>query len=676
MRPGAEPIKALVEAFLDAWQVGSTDPEWVKQQNGWIELFGDNRTTLRDLLDATERRYKELGQPKPSAFFLYLDQGEELYVRAEERQRRRFSEVLAQGVGDSRLYALMSLRAEFFGELQKDRPLYKAHRQINVPPLGEAELLAVVTQPAEFLSARFETGDLAADIANRTAEESTRDAGALPLLSYLLDDMWRRMIERGDGVLRLSAQSIDLGRVLVERANSFISDRPNSESALRRIFTLMLATVREDGEPTRRRAPRSEFTDGEWQLISELADHPNRLLVTATPEGGETYAEVAHEAIFRRWDKLKQWIAAEREFLAWKTGLEAARKGWQNAPERSKTDALLMGFALTQALRKSATRRDDIPSTDLGFIELSHKTARRRKLRLQALIGGLAIAVAAILAAWRYEQSLKEGLYWFTNVRGYVLTAEAERSLKSGAPPFRECTGCPEMLVIKAGEFTMGSPKDEKGRREDEGPQRKVVFPDRFAVAKFELTFDEWDECVAYGDCETHIKASGWGRGRQPAINVSWDDAKTYVAWLSRITGKRYRLLSEAEWEYAARAETQTAYPWGNEIGKGNANCDGCGSQWDDKQPAPVGSFPANAFGLYDMNGNVFQWVEDCVHETYDGAPTDGSAWTTGDCDPRVMRGGSYGSNPEDLRSANRSLTGNDRYNNVGFRVGRTLLPP
>jgi hypothetical protein len=176
MRPGAEPIKALVEAFLDAWQVGSIDPERVKQQNGWIELFGDSRITLRDLLDATERRYKELGQPKPSAFFLYLDQGEELYVRAEEHQRRRFSEVLAQGVGDPRLYALMSLRADFFGELQKDTPLYKAHRQINVPPLGEAELPEVVTQPARLLSARFETDHLAADIANRAAEESTREA--------------------------------------------------------------------------------------------------------------------------------------------------------------------------------------------------------------------------------------------------------------------------------------------------------------------------------------------------------------------------------------------------------------------------------------------------------------------------------------------------------------------
>src|SRR5262249_23721777 len=138
------------------------------------------------------------------------------------------------------------------------------------------------------------------------------------------------MVDKGEGVLRLPAQSIDLGRVLVDRANEFISDHPGSEEKLRRIFTLKLATVREDGEPTKRQAPRLEFTEEEWWLVTELANDPNRLLVTATPEGREPYAEVAHEAIFRHWEKLKGWIAAEREFLAWKTGLEATRRAWEN----------------------------------------------------------------------------------------------------------------------------------------------------------------------------------------------------------------------------------------------------------------------------------------------------------------------------------------------------------
>jgi formylglycine-generating enzyme required for sulfatase activity len=166
-------------------------------------------------------------------------------------------------------------------------------------------------------------------------------------------------------------------------------------------------------------------------------------------------------------------------------------------------------------------------------------------------------------------------------------------------------------------------------------------------------------------------------RDTKPVINVDWDDAQTYVAWLSKMTGQPYRLLTEAEWEYAARAGTTTAYYWGDDTGKGNANCDGCGSQWDAKQTSPVGSFAANQFGLYDMAGNVLQWVQDCYRGNYDGAPTDGSAWTSGACGNRVIRGGSwiYVSRPP--RSAGRGgLAAEYRGGNLGFRVGRTLVTP
>ena len=387
LKPGTEPLKALVESFLDTWQLGATDPERVKQQNGWIALLRDGKATLRDLLDATERRYKELDRTKPPAFFLYVDQGEELYVRAEEHQRRRFSEVIAQGVADPRLSMLMSMRADFLGELQKDEPLYKVRLQIDVPPLREAALREVVSRPANLLSARFETAGLVDIITRRTAEDSVKDVGALPLLSYSLDDMWTQMAKRGDGVLRLPAQSFELGGVLVDRADAFLANHPKSQDELRRIFSLKLATVREGEEPTRRRAARSEFTNEEWRLVSELADHPNRLLVTATPEDGETYAEVAHEAIFRRWNKLRNWIAAEREFLAWKTGLEAARRAWQETLDSSKNDALLMGAALTQAQSWFAKRRDDLPVIDQAFIDQSSRRERRARSQARRVPG-------------------------------------------------------------------------------------------------------------------------------------------------------------------------------------------------------------------------------------------------------------------------------------------------
>jgi hypothetical protein len=336
---------ALVEPFIRLWAFDPTDPRRDTRLNEWIESLIEERSTLRGLLDATEERFQEKARSKLPALVLYIDQGEELYVRAEPRQRRCFSRILVEGLADPRLRLLMSLRADFFGDLQTDEPLYSVHRLISVPPLREAQLREVVGNPAALLGARFENEHLAADIARRAAEESSKDTGALPLLSYLLDDMWKSNDPKWDGVLRLPAPAIELGRVLVDRANAFIVEHPGAEEKLRRIFTLMLATVREDGEPTRRRAFRSQFSEEEWRLVTELADHPNRLLVTATTDTGETHAEVAHEAIFRRWHKLREWIAAEREFLVWRSGLETARRTWQATPDHSKNDALLMGLA-------------------------------------------------------------------------------------------------------------------------------------------------------------------------------------------------------------------------------------------------------------------------------------------------------------------------------------------
>jgi formylglycine-generating enzyme required for sulfatase activity len=304
---------------------------------------------------------------------------------------------------------------------------------------------------------------------------------------------------------------------------------------------------------------------------------------------------------------------------------------------------------------------------------------RRRARRVQMLVYGLLVGVVG-LVGWMNGRYLTEQWRWFSyvlaQVRPHVLDAAAERALKPG-DWFKECAeDCPEMVVIPAGEFTMGSPASEQGRENDEEPQHRVVFAKPLAVARFEVTFDDWDACVAHGDC-ARVTDAGYGRGRQPVINVTWYDARQYAAWLSRMTGKPYRLLSEAEFEYAARAGTLTAYPWGDEIGKNNANCAGCGSKWDNKQPAPVGSFAANRFGLYDMHGNVMQWVEDCPHRDYEGAPQDGSAWIEGaDCSLRVIRGGAYSSNPQSLRSAFRYAfsTAKNRYF-LGFRVGRTLTP-
>ncbi len=249
---------------------------------------------------------------------------------------------------------------------------------------------------------------------------------------------------------------------------------------------------------------------------------------------------------------------------------------------------------------------------------------------------------------------------------------------------FRDCAGCPEMVVVPAGTFNMGSNAAEESRDDDEGPVHQVTVSVPFAVGKYEVTFSEWDVCAAAGGCGGYRPDDGgWGRGNRPVINVSWEDAKEFVRWLSSETGKQYRLLSEFEWEYAARAGTTGPFHFGSTISTDQANYYGYSTYGNGREgvyrqkTVPVGSFPSNKFGLHDMHGNVWEWVEDCWHNDYSGAPTDGSAWTSGgDCDVRVLRGGSWNSIPGFLRSAITYWDGaGNRYDIFGFRVARTLTP-
>jgi len=249
---------------------------------------------------------------------------------------------------------------------------------------------------------------------------------------------------------------------------------------------------------------------------------------------------------------------------------------------------------------------------------------------------------------------------------------------------FRDCVECPEMVMIPAGSFIMGSPVSEQARLDNEEPRRMVIIARPFAVGSFEVTFAEWDACVVAGDCLHRPDDAGWGRGRRPVINVSWNDVtNAYLPWLLRKTGKAYRLLTEAEWEYAARAGTTKPFSTGRTITPEQANFNGFfvygGSARGVYRSTTleVGSFAPNAFGLHDMHGNVWEWVEDCYVANYTGAPLDGSAATARDCAYRVLRGGSWNSEPTLLRSANRIRSRPDGriLQNDGFRVGRTLGP-
>jgi formylglycine-generating enzyme required for sulfatase activity len=230
------------------------------------------------------------------------------------------------------------------------------------------------------------------------------------------------------------------------------------------------------------------------------------------------------------------------------------------------------------------------------------------------LVGALAAALILGVVSWKYQRTVQNEFYRVTTVT--ALGAERERSLKPHET-FQECSDCPKMIVVPAGAFKMGSPDSDHVK--GESPQHDVTIAQQLAVGIYEVTFREWDACATHGDCNPNIRAGGWGRLNQPAINVSWNDAQTYVAWLSRITGKTYRLLTEAQWEYAARATKPTYYSFGND--------DGMLEQYawysanSQAQTHEVGQKKPNLFGLYDMHGNVSEWVEDCHRDGYQGAP-------------------------------------------------------
>jgi formylglycine-generating enzyme required for sulfatase activity len=263
-----------------------------------------------------------------------------------------------------------------------------------------------------------------------------------------------------------------------------------------------------------------------------------------------------------------------------------------------------------------------------------------------------------------------------------ALTLDRERAL-SPKDTFRECDKCPDMVVIPAGLLFMGSPDSEILRFSDEGPPHTVTFEKPFAVGEYPVTFDEWDACVADGGCQGYKPFDeGWGRGRHPVINVSWNDASDYVDWLSAKTGMAYRLLSEAEREYVTRAGNRTPFWWGGTISPEQANYDGnyaygTGPKGEYRQRTlPVGSFDANPWGVYGVHGNVWEWTQDCWHVNYSGAPTDGSAWTDGNCNIRILRGGAWADSPRMLRAAKRFWHAIEyRDSTIGFRVARTLAP-
>lgn len=250
-----------------------------------------------------------------------------------------------------------------------------------------------------------------------------------------------------------------------------------------------------------------------------------------------------------------------------------------------------------------------------------------------------------------------------------VLTPAEVKTLKPGQG-FRDCPECPEVMIVPPGIFIMGTNQGAK----QEGPAVPVRVRAPFAIGKYETTFDQWAACVKDLGCAVEPDDHRWGKGRRPVMNVDWETAQQYTKWLTRKTGQTYRLPSEAEWEYAAKGGKTTEYPWGNDVGQNKANCRQCGTPWSGKGTAPVGAFEPNPFGLYDMNGNVWEWTLDCWNENHEGRPKDTAPRLEGDCALRAMRSGSWYYFSRLSRSVYRFKNRADvKSYNIGFRVVREL---
>lgn len=448
--------------------------------------------------------------------------------------------------------------------------------------------------------------------------------------------------------------------------------------------------VREELAEIRRKAEQ------QLQRRKEASENQKRIRDEERRKKAEAEARAHAEAErHRQEDESKQRAAEEKAFAAAKRAetVSAVDKFLSDFPESSLAEdarALRVKRVAREQVQRSRTGGDETaglaaapdaqPNHDSaagarGGFRLLQPERRWRLLPIVLLIAG-ALGIAG-LSAWLMMPS-SSGPVSLT--AGTPLSLQQEQALRP-KDSFKECVNCPEMIVVPAGHFTLGSPDNEPGRDPDE-TQVQVAIAQPFAVGKYAVTFDEWDACVADQGCNRYEPSDeGWGRGQRPVINVSWHDAHAYLEWLSRKTGKFYRLLSEAEREYVTRAGTTTPFWWGSSITPAQANYNvsylypGGGSVGTyHAQTVPVGSFAINPWGLYQVHGNVWEWSDDCWNVSNTGNPGDGTARETGNCNRHVVRGGSWYNSPVYLRSAGRgSYPNNNRTNGFGFRVARAL---
>lgn len=661
---------------------------------------------LRELRQVAARRALLSVPPFPLPV-ICLDQGEELFgSEAVEESERLLWLARAASEADEALI-LATIRSDAYSRMQNSKAFAGIDQvPLSLGPVPQGEIARIIREPAEILHRKVgpDAPVFDAPLVEKLQTEVESEADALPLLAFVLQRLMRE--HAGESVIGLSQlhQSGGLAEAIESEADAAFRDAGYAGSvdrreALRELFVPQLVRINRDSKAAQRHVASQTDLPAELLPLARALTQRRLLVVRATMPVGDgaiggatdvdsaangsdrapgTTIEVAHEALLRRWTVLAEILGEDRDALLLLDGVLLAAADWAKAEDLRKPDFLAhRGSRLTDSqalgLRGPNWAREIAPAQSyLAACQARENAERRSKRRSRMIVGVLsAVIVTGGLAALNLDR-LRLASYWFLNVRTYVKSTAHERTLLEKRTPFTECRDCPEMIFVSNGVFRRGGPLRGSPDPDRESPLTNVEIRRSFAVSVTEVTFSQWDVCADQGACRSNVSAGEWGRGNQPVIRVSWADAQDYAKWISNLTGKRYRLLSEAEWEYAARGGQTTSYSF-QDINidqyawhAGNSN----------SKPHEVGTLKPNPYELKDMHGNVAEWVEDCFHENYRDAPLTELAWTTGlYCNRRVVRGGNWLSDVKALRSASRDWhpVNDDSSDQIGFRIAREI---
>ena len=669
MMPGSNPIEMLASVLAHT-------------ETGLVEVKRNMLAWVNELEQGDERAFafavRECLHDKPdTALLLVVDQFEELFTFAEEKPRKAFDALIANALQDPQcpFFMISTVRADFlyrFELLSHLQKLYNLHCQrYFLPQISEQGLREVVIGPAEL--AKLDVSS----VCEMIIADARGEKGALPLVENALDYLWRH--REGNKLSgKLYADKGRLAGLLSDQANKLLASLGRDEKYALKLL-LRLTRINREGHHTRRRIKWSEAVhiagggsrgeniilhlSGQRRLDGQHQTGTLRLITvseTAQDENNkptESSIDLIHETLIRKshynaqgkaigyWPKLYDYIDANRDYDIHLQQLQYQSESW------GSSGFLGRWWSLASLRERRQYQKLDIVKKSLQgrFLFWSCWMAR-----VQAL---LLVSLFAVLA---------ESIWWVNQHEELPFNYIFKRwQWQLGYIPE------PEMVDIPAGSFMMGCVSGIKCN-DDELPVHRVTIAKSFKMGKYEATFEQYDWYVwqqqKRGNKIDYPADQGWGRANRPVINVSWDNATAYIQFLNKKTGKNYRLPSEAEWEYAARAGTKTAYSWGDKLGENKANCYGCGSQWDGNKTAAIGSFSANAFGLYDVHGNVLEWVQDTYQKNYQGVSSDGSAIEQ-QAAARVLRGGSWFNDGQFVRSANRfGFTPVYRNYRIGFR--------